>query len=262
MIGLSMTPAKAMVRPTISRYLPALLIVLAMGAFYALGFHRYLSLQGIIDNRQALAEAVAAHGVLSVLIFAGVYASAVAVSFPGASFLSIAAGFLFGTLLGGAVVVIAATLGACLVFLAARTSLGESMANRAGPFLARLRDGFRNDAFSYLLALRLAPVFPFWLVNLAPALLGVELRTYALATLIGIIPGSFAFTAIGAGLDSIIAAQKVSYESCLASGAAGCQLTIDPSALVTHQLLLALGGLAIVAMIPIAMKKWRGRFPR
>jgi uncharacterized membrane protein YdjX (TVP38/TMEM64 family) len=254
-----MTPAKAMVRPSLSRYLPALLIVAAMGAFYALGLHRYLSLQGIIDNREALAQAVAAHGVLAIAIFAAVYAAAVAVSFPGASLLSIAAGFLFGIMAGGTVVVIAATLGACTVFLAARTSLGEGMANRAGPFLARLRDGFRDDAFSYLLALRLAPVFPFWLVNLAPALLGVELRTYALATLIGIIPGSFAFTAIGAGLDSVIAAQKVSYDACLASGASGCQLTIDPSALVTHQLLLALGGLAVVAMIPIALKKWRGR---
>lgn len=261
MIGLSTMPLEQAPTRRLARLLPAALIVGAMLAFWGFGLHRYVSLEAIIENRATLAAAIDQNRLLTMLAFGLVYAAAVAVSFPGASVLTIAAGLLFGVVPGASVVVIAATIGACLVFLAARTSLGEGLARRAGPFLARLREGFRENAFSYLLALRLAPIFPFWLVNLAPALLGMDLRTYALATAIGIIPGSLAFAAIGSGLDSVIAAQMAQFDACKAAGGQDCSFSIDPSALVTPQLLLALGGLAIVAFIPVGVKLWRKHAP-
>jgi uncharacterized membrane protein YdjX (TVP38/TMEM64 family) len=262
MTGPSTMPLEPAQPLRLTRFLPAALIIGAMLAFWGFGLHRYVSLQAVIDNRAALLSAIEAHQIRAILIFGLVYAAAVAVSFPGASLLTIAAGLLFGMVTGAAVVVVAATIGACLVFLAARSSLGEGLVRRAGPFLGRLREGFRENAFSYLLALRLAPVFPFWLVNLAPALLGMDLRTYALATAIGIIPGSLAFAAIGSGLDSVIAAQMERFEACRATGGQDCSFSVDPTALVTPQLLLALGGLAIIAFIPIGVKAWRKRAAR
>ncbi len=163
-----------------------------------------------------LRGAIAANTPLALLVFMGIYAASVALSLPGAGVLTLAGGFLFGWFLGGVAAIIAATAGAAIIFLIAKTSVGELLAARAGPWLERLRDGFQENAFSYLLFLRLVPIFPFWLVNLAPALLGVSFSTYVLATVIGIIPGSFAYAIAGKGLDSVIAAQQAMHQSCLA----------------------------------------------
>jgi uncharacterized membrane protein YdjX (TVP38/TMEM64 family) len=177
--------------------------------------------------------------------------------------LTIAGGFLFGWLVGGLAALLAATLGATIVFLIARSALSDLLSARAGPWLARLRDGFREDAFSYLLFLRLVPIFPFWLVNLAPGLLGVSFGTYFLATVLGIIPGTFAFALAGNGLDSIIEAQQSAHQSCLAKmGAEGqesCPYALDPGQLLTPELIAALVALGLVALIPVAVKRYRRR---
>jgi uncharacterized membrane protein YdjX (TVP38/TMEM64 family) len=126
--------------------------------------------------------------------------------------------------------------------------------------MEKLSGGFREDAFNYMLFLRLVPVFPFWLVNIAPAVAGVGLGTYTITTLLGIIPGTFAFSLAGSGLDSIIEAQKQTYEHCLAQyGAANCTFSLDARALVTPQLLAAFAALGIVAIIPVVLKKLRSR---
>jgi uncharacterized membrane protein YdjX (TVP38/TMEM64 family) len=153
---------------------------------------------------------------------------------------------------------VGATLGAIIVFLIACTSVGDALVQRAGPRLKRLADGFREDAFSYLLFLRLVPVFPFWLVNLAPPLFGVPLKTFALATAIGIVPGTFAFAFAGAGLDSVIAAQKAAKQACIAAGGSDCYLHIDLHALVTPKLLVAFAVLGLVALIPVVLRRWYG----
>jgi uncharacterized membrane protein YdjX (TVP38/TMEM64 family) len=154
--------------------------------------------------------------------------------------------------------VVAATLGAVIIFLAARTSLGDTLAARAGPWMSRFREGFQRDAFNYMLFLRLVPVFPFWLVNIAPAVAGVPLGTYALTTLIGIIPGTFAFAVLGSGLDSIIEAQKAMHEACIAEkGAQNCTFSLDAGALITPELLAAFAALGFVALIPVIVKKLR-----
>src|SRR5262249_53984740 len=116
-----------------------------------------------------------------------------------------------------------------------------------------------SNALSYLLFLRLVPAFPFWFVNIAPALLGVPLRTYVVATFFGIIPATFAFAAAGASLDSVIMAAKSDYMSCVAKhGAHACKLQIHASELFTRELLLALVLLGCAALIPVGLKKWRG----
>jgi uncharacterized membrane protein YdjX (TVP38/TMEM64 family) len=156
---------------------------------------------------------------------------------------------------------VAATVGAVIVFLIARSALGEPLAARAGPWLSKLRQGFQEDGFSYLLFLRLVPIFPFWLVNLAPALLGVGLGTYVLATVFGIIPGSFAYSIAGKGLDSVIVAQQAAHQSCLAKMGSDaeelCPYVLEPGVLVTPGLVAGLVALGLVALIPIAVKRLR-----
>ena len=243
----------------IKRWGPLLALAGLMALAFSQGWHNYLSLQTVSDNRDALQAFVADGLIVALLVYSAIYIVAVALSLPGGAVLTIVGGFLFGPWLGGSVTVVAATIGAVAVFAIARTSLGEPLAARAGPWLDKLRDGFTRNAMSYLLFLRLVPVFPFWLVNLAPAFLGVPLPTYVIGTLVGIIPGTFAFGFIGAGLDSIIEAQRLSYEACLADGGTDCKLTLDVGALVTPELLMALGGLGVVALIPVALERWRAR---
>jgi uncharacterized membrane protein YdjX (TVP38/TMEM64 family) len=172
--------------------------------------------------------------------------------------LTVAGGLMFGWLLGSLASIVGATIGATIVFLIARTALGEGFNARAAPWLAKLKSGFNQDAFSYLLFLRLVPAFPFWFVNIAPAVLGVPLRTYVVTTFLGIIPGSLALAAAGAGLDSVIAAAKANYSACVATaGAHACRLAIDAHALLTKEIVWALVLLGCAALIPIALKKRR-----
>lgn len=187
-----------------------LIVILAVSVYGASqGWHKEVTLSNLIKNRQILEDYLTASPFLTPLIYFVVYTLAVALSFPGASLMTIAGGFLFGWLFGGLLTVAAATIGASLLFVAAKTSVGATLKERAGPFLDKMSEGFRNNAFSYLLFLRLTPVFPFWLVNIAPALFRVPLPTYFIATFIGIIPGTFAYAFIGAGLDSVIDAQEM-----------------------------------------------------
>ncbi|SOC17787.1 Uncharacterized membrane protein YdjX, TVP38/TMEM64 family, SNARE-associated domain [Stappia indica] len=253
--GRTQTRERAAHRSALRRFLPLAVILAAMALGYALGLHEHLSLSELIRRRTELAGIVSQNLWLAIAGFAAVYVAAVALSFPGASLLTVLGGFLFGWALGGTVVAFAATIGAGLIFLAARMSLGETLAARAGPFLSRLAEGFREDAFHYLLFLRLAPVFPFWLVNVAPAVFGMRLRPYLVATFLGILPGTYAYAFIGAGLDSVIAAQEAASPGCAAAGT--CR--IELSALVTPQLLLAFAALGLAALIPVALRKWRGR---
>ncbi len=237
-----------------------LVLLAALALAYGLGLHNYLTFEAIAENRAALSAYTSDHIVLSVLAFIAAYSLAVAVSIPGASILTILAGLLFGWLAGGLVAIVAATLGATIVFQIAKSSFGDVLARKAGPFLSRISAGFADDAFNYLLFLRLVPAFPFWLVNIAPALANVKLRTFIITTFLGIIPGTFAFASIGAGLDSIITAQQAVRNQCLTSKTpAECPFEISLSSLVTTELLLAFAALGLVALIPVALKKWKSR---
>ena len=220
---------------------PAVVLILGLILFFALGLDKYASFEALAGNRRWLIEAVTDHAVLSALIFFLFYATMIAFSIPGGAVMSVAGGFLFGQWFGLIYNVSAATLGATILFLAAILAVVDVLRDRAGPWLKRMEDGFRENAFSYLLALRLVPAFPFWAVNLAAALLGVRLSTYGLATFFGIIPGGFVFSTFGAGIEGILDA--------------GGEISV--SAILTPQIITALVGLAILALAPVAYRKFK-----
>lgn len=201
-------PTPAASRLSLRRLLPLIVLAAGLAAFFALGLHRYLTLDTLRDNRQALAGWVADHWLLAALAYVGAYIAIVAFSLPAALVATLTGGFLFGTVFGGLLTVVGATIGATLLFLAARTALGDMLRAKAGPKLRKLEEGFGENAFSYMLVLRLVPLFPFFLVNLAPAFLGVPLRTYVAATFLGILPGTFVYASLGNGLGAIFEAGR------------------------------------------------------
>lgn len=243
---------------SLRRWLPVLALAALIAAAYLAGLHRHLSLTALAEHREALRGFVGSHLLLALAAYAALYVAIVALSLPGAAVMSIAGGFLFGWVLSAPVTVVAATIGAVIVFQIVRTSLGAALAERAGPMVKRLSAGFAADAFHYLLFLRLAPVFPFFIVNAVAGLVNVKLPTFIVATVIGIIPASIAFALLGAGLDGVIAAQLAAHEACVAAqGNQNCTFSLDVSALVTTELLLAFAGLGVVALIPVALRRWR-----
>lgn len=241
------------------RFVPLAVIVLAMVAVYATGAYRHISPGTLVRHRMAIDAFIDAHSVVAVAAFAAAYVVVVALSIPGAALLTISGGILFGTFVGGSAAVIAATIGATIVFLVAKSACGESLTRHAGPLAVKLSEGFRADAFNYLLFLRLVPAFPFFLVNLVPALVGVKLTTFVAATLIGVVPATFVFAFFGSGLDSVMVAQEVAYRACVSSGRADCTLQFDLSMIATPKLLAALAAMGVIALVPVAVKRWRAR---
>ena len=212
---------------------------------FALGWHRFLTLDLLAERRDALRFKVADHYLLTLAGFMIAYIAAVAFSFPAASVLTIGAGFLFGWIVGGCAVVISATIGATLVFLAARSAFGDSLCARLGGKAEAFAAGFERDAFSYLLVLRIAPIFPFFLVNIAPAIFNVRLGSFVGATLLGIIPGTFAYAFLGDGIDDLLLAARET------------GTTISLRDIVNPKITLAFVLLAIVAAIPAILKARR-----
>ena len=241
------------------RFVPLAVIALAMIAVFATGAYRHVSLETLMRHRMAIDAFIDAHAVVAIAAFMAVYIVAVALSIPGAVLLTITGGILFGAFVGGAAAVIAATTGATIVFLVAKSACGENLARHAGPLAGKLSAGFRADAFNYLLFLRLVPAFPFFLVNLVPALAGVRLRTFAAATFVGVIPATFAFAFFGSGLDSVMVRQEVAYRACVASGRADCAVQFDLGMIATPKLLAALAALGVLALVPVAVKRLRAR---
>ncbi|THV23371.1 TVP38/TMEM64 family protein [Peteryoungia ipomoeae] len=229
------------------RYAPLLFVVAGLALGYALGLQDYLSLGFLAEKREVLQAYVEANLFWSALLFLVVYIAAVAFSFPAASVLTIFGGFLFGWLMGGALVAVGATIGASIVFLATRSAFGGFLRHRVDGVLKKLADGFRNNAFGYLFVIRLAPVFPFFVVNIAAALFDISLGRFVTATFFGILPGTFAYAYLGQGVDSVlVAAQENGREAQI-------------SDLVTRDITLAFLALALVALIPTIVKQVRRR---
>ena len=181
------------------RFLPVIVIAGALAAFFALGGGDAFSLDALTARHAEIKAIVAENRVLAVAGFIALYAALVAISFPGASALTVMGGLVFGTLVGGGAAVSGASIGATVIFLAARSALGETLRQRAGPFLKRLQAGFDDNAVSYLLTLRLIPAVPFWVLNIAAGVFGMRTLPYAAATAIGIVPGTFIYASVGAG---------------------------------------------------------------
>lgn len=225
------------------RLIPLLVLAAGLIAFFALGLDKYLSFDALKENRAWLLEQVEQSALLAALVYMGLYIAVVAFSLPGGAVMTIAGGFLFGQWLGTGYVVVAATIGATILFIAAKTALGDLLRAKAGPFLQKMEAGFREDALSYLLVLRLIPLFPFFIVNLVPAFLGVSLRVFVIATFAGIIPGSFVYATVGAGLGSIFDAGG----------------EFSASGILTPEIITALVGLAVLALLPVAYKRYKAK---
>ncbi len=232
---------KRRVRP--EKVLPLIVLAAGIAAFFAFGLDQYATFEALRENRGVLINFVADNPLVAPLVFMVVYAAVVAFSLPGGAIMTIAGGFLFGTGLGTVWVVLSATLGATILFVIARTSLGEPLRAKAGPWLKKMENGFQENGFSYLLVLRLIPLFPFFVVNLVPAFLGVRLRTYVIGTLVGIVPGSFVYATVGAGLGSIFGQN----EAFTATG------------ILTPEIVTALLGLSVLSLLPVAYKKIKAR---
>lgn len=223
------------------RWLPLVLILAVLAAAMALGLHKQLSFDTLKANREVLVGLVNANPLLAAAAFVLVYMVFTMAMIPGALWITIAGGFLFGLIGGALLTVTGATAGATLLFLAARTGMGEGLRARAGPFLARLQAGFAENPISYMLTLRFLPVVPFPVANIAPALLGAKLLPYSVTTAIGIVPGVLAYALVGSQLG-------VAFDANTAPDLIG----------FGRQLLPAFLALAAVSLLPIVIKRLQG----
>lgn len=222
---------------TLKRFLPLGIITLLMALAWITGLHEQISLAGFHAHKAELILYVADHAVLSALAFIGLYVAAVALSLPIATLLTLTGGFFFGKWLGTVYVVSAATIGASMIFLVAQTSLGETLRVKAGGLYSKIEKNMKENAVGYLLFLRLVPVFPFFLVNIVPALFNVPLRVFVLTTFFGIIPGSFVYVNLGQTLGEIESLND----------------------LVSARTLLAFALLGLFALVPTLYKQFKAR---
>ena len=223
------------------RLWPVYVILIGLGLALSQGWHEYLTLDSLSANAVSLEAMVRENFLIVFALYILVYAAATTFMVPGSA-LTIAGGFLFGLVLGTPATVIGATIGASILFFASKTSVGAVLRDVAGPFIERMRAGFAENPVSYMFALRLIPVFPFAAVNIAPGLLGAKYRDYLLTTFFGIMPGTLAYTWIGAAVKGTL----------LEGG------TPDIGSLAANFVpaFLALG---LVSLLPVAYKKF---FPR
>jgi uncharacterized membrane protein YdjX (TVP38/TMEM64 family) len=225
------------------RWAPLAVIGALFVALIASGALKRLSLASLAAHRAELHHFVTQHPVESVAAYLGLYVLVIIACAPGLSALTLAGGFLFGPFLGGLAALTALNVGAAVVFLACRTAFGDWAANRAGATMARIEAGFARDAFSYLLALRLMPVAPFFMVNVAAGLARVRLPTFLLATLIGSAPSAFIFASLGAGLERMFHRHA----------------RLDASLILNPTVAPALAALAVLSLAPPAWRLWRAR---
>ena len=242
---------------SLRRFLPIAAVAVVLAVVLAMGWHRQLSFETLVRHRAGIDAFLMDHYAAAVAAFVGLYVAVAALSIPGAALLSISGGILFGWLVGGSAAIFGATAGATIIFSIARTACGEALLRYAGPRAQAIADGFRSDAFSYLLFLRLVPIFPFWLVNLATAVVGVKLSIFVAATAIGIVPGTFSYALIGNGLDSVLRVEGAAFRTCIATGANDCHLRFDMAAALTPQLLVALAALGFIALVPVLVRRRR-----
>lgn len=225
----------------VKKWLPLIFIICLMIIAYFSGILNYFTFEKLQMHRHELVHFVSAHWILAPLLYILLYIVVAALSLPVGIFFSLLGGFLFAQPLSTLYIVVGATTGATLVFIAAKTAFRDFLRKKAGGFLEKMESGFRENAVSYMLFLRLVPLFPFWLVNLAPAFFDVRLITFIWTTFVGIIPGAFVFAQAGAGLGAILDSDQ------------GLSL----STIFNWQVKIALIALGIFALIPILIKKYR-----
>ena len=225
----------------LKRLMPLLLLLFVLGLFLFFDLGRYLSFEALREHRMLLTGWVSEHALLAPVFFMLVYVAVVAFSLPGGLVMTVTGGFLFGAVAGGLYTVVGATVGAVALFLLAKTSVGDYLLSKAGDGVKKMQAGFADNALSYMFVLRLVPLFPFFLVNLVPAFLGVPLRIYFIATFLGIMPATFVFALAGSGLGSVLDQ--------------GGEISLQ--GVMTPEILGSLIGLALLSLIPVIYKCFR-----
>ncbi|GAB4164112.1 MAG: VTT domain-containing protein [Rickettsiaceae bacterium] len=218
----------------IKKSMPLLMILGLSITAWILDLHHYLSFETFKAHQKSLEQFIANHRVVSLFLYGATYIAVVTLSLPAATFMTLAGGFLFGQWVGTSVVVTAATIGACFFFLIARMASSDLLSKKAGGFATKMQKGFQENALSYLLTLRLIPIFPFVAVNLAAAFFQVPLKIFALGTFFGIIPGSLVYVSMGVALREVI--QKPDF---------------SPGLILDPKILLAFIGLGILSLLPV-----------
>lgn len=222
-------------RKTIQKYFPLFLVLVLMLAFFIGDGPSYINLDTIKTHKDTLKDITARHLPVAAGLFMLSYILAVTLSLPVATLLTLLGGFLFGIWLGTLLVMISATTGASFIFLIARSSVGHDLRKKAGPLYHKIYENMQENAASYLLFVRLVPLFPFFLINIAAALFHVPLRIFVLTTFFGIIPGSLVYVNLGQALGDID--------------------TLDD--LITPQTLIALSLMGILAITPALYRHYR-----
>lgn len=223
------------------RLLPILGLGAGFLAFFWLGLDRYLSFQALKENQELLSQWRDEHYLMSVFSFVGAYGVLISISVPVGVWMTLAGGFMFGTLAGGIFSLVGATLGAVVIFYIARYSLTDVLKVKCGAAIIEMENGFKENPLNYMLVLRLVPLFPFWLVNLVPAFLNVSPNTYVIGTLVGMIPGALVYASVGSGLGTV-------FES-------GTEP--DIGIIFSPNIFIPLIGLAILVLVPVIYKKKR-----
>lgn len=247
----SATPAQP--AAPLRRWLPVLIIGLLLIAGVAAGALHLFDIDDLARRYGVIAAWIAENPALAVVSAIGLYTLATALSLPAGWVMTLFSGLFFGWALGGAIALFSATTGATLLFLLARSALAPLFLRLATPWVARFAEGFRRDAASYLLFLRLAPVIPFSVVNILPALFGVRLSTFVWTTLVGILPGAAAYVTAGSGLRAFVTERA---EACAAQRPP-CGTAVGPGDFINPQILVGLLLLAIVALVPVLWKRLR-----
>jgi len=230
------------------RWLPLVLLLGISAIVLVSGAAQFLSLDRLLASRAWLRGFVEADYARALVSAYCLYVGAVVVSVPATLILTMICGFLFGIVPGALTAVCAATTGAAIVFAIGRGPGADLLRRMGGTRLATLAEGFRRDAFGYIVVLRLLPLFPFWATNLAPAAFGVKMRVFVLATVLGLLPGAFVYATTGAGIEDVIAARERVREACLAVQSGGCDGGLDLRDLVTPRMVLGLALLAVFAL--------------
>ncbi len=226
------------------KFIPLIVLAILMLTAYFTGITKFFTFDSLKNYHKTLNDFVAAHPFSAPLLFMAVYLVSTALSLPGGAILSLAGGFLFPFPLSSLYVVVAASLGACVIFLLAKTTFGNLLKQKAGPFMQKMDAGFSQNTIGYLLFLSFVTLFPFWLVNLAPAFFGVRLWTFFWTTFVGIIPGSIVFTQAGSGLASIFETNQ----------------ELSLSTIFTTKIKIALALLGVFALLPMLIKRFVKKF--
>lgn len=221
-------------KPSIGKFIILGFFVLGIFSFFYFDLGEYFTLESLKANKDALKSYAQVHYGSMVILFIVIYCTQTALSLPGATILTLAGGFLFGTWLGTLYVNVGATSGATLAFFAARYLFRDTVERKFGERLDSVQRGFASNAFHYLLTLRLIPLFPFFLVNLAAGLTRIRLTTYIVATAVGIIPGSFVYANAGKQLGTINSVKDIASPGVLGA-------------------FLLLG---LLALVPVVYKRW------